>query len=279
MYNLLKIVYWLIGALPTKVLYGLSSLFYYFIYYIVRYRRGTVKENLNKVFIEYSDQKKTTLEKKFYRHLCDVFFESAKYSATNKKSLSNVISFSNLELLDSDKSFILTTAHIGNWELNTGISDVITPALYAVYKPARNIKANTFIQEARKRETFHTITNKEINQFLRSKKKTPTGLYLIADQAPNDIKTPYQEDFLGQKDTLFLPGPEKLAKKYNLNLYYLFVTKPKRGKYSVNLELLYDSTQEVSDGELTRLYAEALERNILAQPEIWLWSYHRWKEK
>jgi KDO2-lipid IV(A) lauroyltransferase len=37
--------------------------------------------------------------------------------------------------------------------------------------------------------------------------------------------------------------------------------------------------KETEEGEITTMYARALEDNIRLQPELWLWTHNRWKWK
>ena len=69
---------WLISILPFRLLYTFSDGVYILLYHIIRYRRETVKENLNLVFPEKSDAEKTRITKAFYHHMCDMILESIK---------------------------------------------------------------------------------------------------------------------------------------------------------------------------------------------------------
>jgi KDO2-lipid IV(A) lauroyltransferase len=35
----------------------------------------------------------------------------------------------------------------------------------------------------------------------------------------------------------------------------------------------------IADGEIIQMYVSALEKEIIAAPEYWLWSHKRWKHK
>jgi len=68
-----------ISYLPFKVLYFLSDIFYYLLYYIFRYRRKIVRKNLELSKVSKNKKDLIRIEKKFYRHLTDVFFEMFKF--------------------------------------------------------------------------------------------------------------------------------------------------------------------------------------------------------
>ncbi len=44
-------------------------------------------------------------------------------------------------------------------------------------------------------------------------------------------------------------------------------------------ETLTDNLATTADGEITEMHTRRLERDIIAQPECWLWSHRRWKYK
>ena len=69
---------WLVSFLPFWVLYLIADGMYYILYYIVRYRRKIVAENLEHSFPEKTSRERKEIEKKFYRHLSDFFVEFFK---------------------------------------------------------------------------------------------------------------------------------------------------------------------------------------------------------
>jgi len=64
---------------------------------------------------------------------------------------------------------------------------------------------------------------------------------------------------------------------YNLPVFYIDIQRVKRGFYEVKLSLLSDEPRELSEGEITRKYAQKLEEIIIKKPQDWLWSHRRWK--
>ena len=59
---------WLVGFLPFRVLYLVADGMYYVLYYVVRYRRKVVAENLARSFPEKSLRERKDIERRFYRH-------------------------------------------------------------------------------------------------------------------------------------------------------------------------------------------------------------------
>ena len=67
---------WGVSKLPLAVLYLFSDISWLVVYYVIRYRRKVVRMNLMHAFPEKSLEEVIRIEKKFYRHLCDLFVES-----------------------------------------------------------------------------------------------------------------------------------------------------------------------------------------------------------
>jgi Kdo2-lipid IVA lauroyltransferase/acyltransferase len=72
---------------------------------------------------------------------------------------------------------------------------------------------------------------------------------------------------------------EVIAKKMDLPVLYTSVKKIKRGYYEMNAELLEEHPLDKTDGKMSEMFIRKLERDIINQPETWLWSHRRWKHK
>ena len=65
----------LVARMPLPVLYALSWPLYLCLYYLSRYRRNVVRENLCNAFPEKSPNERLQIEKAFYLQLVDVALE------------------------------------------------------------------------------------------------------------------------------------------------------------------------------------------------------------
>ena len=63
-YHIVYAFWYLLSLLPLRVLYFLSDIVYFPLYYVVRYRRRVVRENLTKSFPEKSEAEIIHIEKK-----------------------------------------------------------------------------------------------------------------------------------------------------------------------------------------------------------------------
>src|SRR5688572_3382968 len=76
--QLLSGVIYLISLLPFWALYILSDILYFFLYYVIQYRKGVVRENLKNSFPDKSVKELKAIEKKFYPFLADMIVENIK---------------------------------------------------------------------------------------------------------------------------------------------------------------------------------------------------------
>ena len=100
LYNILIGLLTLLACLPLKVLYILSDIGTVIIYYIVRYRRKTVRHNLLLVFPDKSIHEIKKMEFKFYRHFCDCIIETVKLLHISDKEIDRRVKLSNGSLIE-----------------------------------------------------------------------------------------------------------------------------------------------------------------------------------
>jgi KDO2-lipid IV(A) lauroyltransferase len=79
------------------------------------------------------------------------------------------------------------------------------------------------------------------------------------------------------RDTAFFTGPEKLARLLKAPLVFAHMQRVRRGYYRVRFEVLAIPPYPQPDGELMERYIRALETQIRAAPQDWVWVYKRWK--
>ena len=105
--------------------------------------------------------------------------------------------------------------------------------------------------------------------FILKNRNTPSTIFFVADQVPENNKSSIRINFLNQS-TLFHLGPEKTSKLLEAEVYYINLTIQKTGFYDVHFQTLKKE-------DITKSYVNLLEKNIKKQPLYWLWSHRRWK--
>jgi KDO2-lipid IV(A) lauroyltransferase len=275
-----------ISYLPFFLLFILSSFFYFIVYYLIRYRRDVVMQNLRRSFPEKTDAEIRAIARKFYQNFCDVIFETIKLLTISKDTFKKRCAMTPHALstfaryFANNQSIVGVMGHCGNWEWGA-----ISHQLYfdrmitGVYHPLSNKQFDGFMLKLRSRfggdiVPMHALYKRLL--FLREK-GISTTIGLIADQTPPP-ESAYWTTFLNQ-DTPVFNGPEKLAKKFNYPVVYLAITKKRRGYYELDTEVICELPGEMAPGQISALHTAALERNIKKQPHTWLWSHKRWKHK
>jgi KDO2-lipid IV(A) lauroyltransferase len=272
-----------LSLLPFGALHLLSSFLYLVLYYLVGYRKKVVRENISRSFPEKTEEERKTIEKKFYKHLCDVFLESQKIFTITKKNLAKHITCTNPELLnryyEQEKSVIIAVGHYNSWELMlTGFNTFIKHKAAVIYQPLRNVFFDKKMREARSDRGTLMIAKGEVKTFFNTPSKELYATVFAIDQSPPNPDRSYWMKFLHQ-DTAVLFGAEKYAKDFNLPVVYARLKKIKRGYYQLEFVDVIADPLKTGYGEITEKVTRLLENDIIEKPEFWLWSHRRWKHK
>ena len=274
----------LISKLPFRLLYILSDFFFLLIYYVIGYRKKTVQENLNLSLPHLSAEEKKVIEKKFYKHMCDMFLEMIKTMSITDKEIEKRFVFKNLEeylnLEKKGKSIALMCSHYASYEWVVSMNKYINFKGYAIYKKINNKYFDDVVKKTRSRFKANLIEIYEVKPIIEENEKNGVlGLYGFAgDQSPMNRPKYYRTDFMGITVPVYT-GAESLAKQYDMNVIFLKVKKVKRGFYEADLELLSDDAINVPDYQITDLFLRKVEQQILEAPEFYLWTHKRWKHR
>ncbi|HSZ72583.1 MAG TPA: lysophospholipid acyltransferase family protein [Cytophagaceae bacterium] len=275
---------YLISILPFSILYLISDFLYVIFYYLIGYRKKVVLENLRKSFPDKSPEEINFICKKFYHYFCDLILESLKTLTISKKNVKKHVIFSKeaegifKHYYDKKQSIVIVMGHMGNWELTgAGFSQFSFHQLNILYHPLTNKRFDQLVYHMRTRlgNGLYAM-NEALRGMLRDRDKL-TATAFIADQTPSP-EGAYWTTFLHQ-DTPVFKGTEKLATKLNYPVVYASVKRTKRGVYTVDMEVLVENPKACVENEISEKHTRKLEKDIIAQPEIWLWTHRRWKHK
>lgn len=272
----------LVGLLPYKMQFVVSDIIRWVLYKVIRYRVTVVRDNLRRSFPEKTDAQRLQIERNYYKHLADVFLETISLISVSKKNITKRMTFLNVEQIEkatAGSTWLSAMAHYGSWEYSSSYAIYSQhDGVYGVYRPLADKGFDKLFLYMRQRFGATPVPMKEITKriILAQKQNKHYAVALISDQNPPLYEHQYWVDFLGQK-TLFFGGLEKFARKYNLPVAFLHVDKVKRGHYNAWFEIIYNGTDQLEDGEITRRYASHLEEMIRRRPELWMWSHRRWK--
>lgn len=275
---------WCISMLPFRLLYLLSDFVYLIVYYLIGYRKQTVRENIALALPHLSEKERLVIEKKSFQHLCDMFLEMIKTMTISKSEIQKRFVFPNMEvyqkLEEQDKSIAMMLAHYASYEWVISMNAYVKFSAFAIYKRISNPYFDKLVRDIRSKFKASLITTKEsIAVIVNNNKNKKLSIYGFAsDQSPKITSAFHWQKFMGIEVPVHT-GAEVLAKKYNMNMVFLKVKKVKRGYYEATFEVLTENAKEVPNYEITDRFLELVEQQILEAPEYYLWTHNRWKHR
>lgn len=272
-----------VSKLPFRVLYVLSDFLFWVFYYVTGYRKKVVFSNLRNSFPDRSEQEIESLGKQFYRHFADLIVESLSIFSISKREASERIKFTNPEIFEphfrEGRNVIIAGGHLNNWELfAVAVDDALNHATIALYKPLNNPFFDEKMRISRGKYGLRMISIRKASEVFTTITHQPVAVIFGTDQSPSNPRKGYWTKFLNQ-DTLVLFGTEKYAQLYNCPVYYGSIQKVKRGFYEVHFSLVTENPSTCTYGEITQWHTRMLEKDILENPQHWLWTHRRWKHK
>ena len=171
-------------------------------------------------------------------------------------------------------------AHFANWEWMASVQLWNDPGVTElnVYRKQKSEAMDRLMLAIRSKRGGACVEKQRIlRELVRYRaEKHPVTVGLLSDQKPRPQVTRTWTTFLHQ-DTGFLDGGEVLGKKFGYPVFYLHISRVKRGYYIAEMKTIAADPKNTAEGEITEQYARLLEQNIQAQPHLWLWTHNRWK--
>jgi KDO2-lipid IV(A) lauroyltransferase len=280
-YIALPFIY-LLAWLPFPVLYVLSDGIRLLLYNVLRYRVTVVRENLRKSFPEKSAAELRSIERAFYRWLCDLMLETLKTLTLSAEGVKARVAVEGEEVLRKyhaqGRSVILVMGHWGNWELGGArFASLGLHQLYVIYHPLQNPHFDRLVHHMRTRLGNRLYAMQDTTKGMLRDRGQVTATAFIADQTPPPERA-HWTTFLNQDTPVFL-GTEKIARKLGYPIVYVGIHTLGRGRYRMRFEELVADPAATADGEISELHTRRLEADIRRDPAHWLWSHRRWKHR
>jgi Kdo2-lipid IVA lauroyltransferase/acyltransferase len=280
MYYIVYGFLWLLSLLPLRILYVMADGLYGLTYYIIKYRRTVVMNNLLIAFPEKTGKERMAIAKKFYKNLMDMFMESIKmisvsdnYMAKRFKANWEVVN----ALYTTGKNVQVHLGHNFNWEWGNAVFVSHTPfKLLAVYMPIANKIFERLFYRLRTRNGAVFLRATRMKEDFLPYQNSHYLLGLIADQNPGSAANAWWFNFFG-RPTPFLKGPAKAAIANNTAVVFAFIHKPRRGHYEAVFSLAEADPSNSSEQKISQKFVVYLEDVIRKYPDMWLWSHRRWK--
>ena len=251
-------------------------------YHLVGYRKKVVRNNLLVAFPDKTEQERRRIEKDFYQHFSDLFVEMIKAFNMSLTDMKKRFVFKNVDLVNDyttqGKNVIIVGGHYANWEWVFSLATVSKAFPVATYLKINNPYFEKMMLKNRQRFGGRLIETKALRMSLKKFQDENERyiLGLLADQSPQLHRSKYWRPFLGQIVPVFV-GPEELAKQYDTVFMFINIAKVKRGYYEVHFETITPSPNTFPDYELTDIFIDKLEQQIIKAPQYYLWTHKRFK--
>lgn len=277
-------VFYTISLLPFRVLYGISDILYLLLYKLIGYRLKVVRQNLQTSFPEKSEQELRAIERAFYHWFCDYMFESLKLLSISENELRKRFKVTNSEEIEAcfqqGQSVAAILGHYCNWEwlscVGLYLPDNRVEGL--IYHPLYSDIFDRLFRDIRSCVGGIPIPKKDILRYLVQYKRDGVMSIFgyISDQTPKWENIHLWLPFL-HHDTPVFTGGERIMRKMNNAVYYVEMSRPKRGYYTCTYHLITKEPNTLPEYEITRQFFQRLEKTIQANPAYYLWSHNRWK--
>lgn len=248
------------------------------------YRKKIIRENLSNSFPNLDLLELRKIEKDYSNYFCDLIAESIKGFSMAEHNVARRFVCKNPELIHhfthSGRNVIWYAGHLGNWEWYFALPFILQNRVVALYLPLNNNYFDSLMKSCRSRMGMEMISsaNGFRNMMVHGLKQKSLISVFIGDQSPPGGEKRFWASFLHQ-ETAFSMGAEFLALKTKQAVVFPKIIRKERGNYEIELILLWDGQEQVNEFEITRRYAQELEKAILQQKFNWLWSHRRWKLK
>ncbi|ELR71240.1 Lipid A biosynthesis lauroyl acyltransferase [Fulvivirga imtechensis AK7] len=265
------------------MLYIISDVMFFVIFYLAGYRKRVVVGNIGRSFPGKSNDEVRAIAKEFYKRFMDFTVETLKAITITREELTSRVKFLNVpdvqRYADARQSILVVASHQFNWEWALLTGCIVLPfPVDAVYQRLTNRSFNDLMVKTRGRFGGQPI---EKSRILREIVKNPDrlkALGIVADQSPRSKSPKYWTTFLHQ-DTAFYLGAEQIAKAAKYPVFFFKVKRVKRGSYTVELVKLADPPYNKNGHDILEAYARATEDAVQEDPAGYLWSHKRWKLK
>ncbi len=275
-------ILFVISRLPFPLFYLFSDAVCFLIYRVFQYRTEVVRSNVKLAFPELKEEACKEIERKFYRHLCDLFLEIIKSMGMTKNQMLKRFNVLNIEVLTQfekqNRSAFILCGHYASWEWMMSLGYHMQHLGYGIYRPIKNPYFDRLIKKIRSRHEAYMIPQKTAAEIIRNKEhKKERGVYGFAsDQSPRPTAKTYWRSFMGIEVPVYT-GAERLARELNIPLVFGKIKRVKRGFYELEFKLLTDQPQKMEENAITDRYTEWLEAQIKEDPTQYFWTHKRFK--
>lgn len=280
--NFLFKVLFLISRLPLAILYLISDLIFFVIYYFVGYRKKVVLENLRHSFPEKNPKEIEKIRKQFYINFADYIVEMVRSFTISRTELRVRVQHLNQDLFTDakaeGKNIILLAGHVFNWEWFNALASIVPQKhCHPVYRKVQSTFWEDQIKKIRNSFGNEALEAGDVMRHIFRNKNDGDSVYMfVADQTPHVSFVDVGLEFLNQETPVFI-GYDKLATRMDLVFIYCEMKKVKRGYYQINYHRIVPDGEKFAEFEVVKKFHKLLENTINKRPSNYLWSHRKWK--
>ena len=279
-YLFLRFVCVLLMLLPLRLVYLLAEFIGYLGFYVFRFRRDVVLENLAIAFgMELHEGQRTALAARSYKQITMTFLE-LMIAPRLRKQIQQMWTLEQqellLNLLSQGNGLVCVSGHLGNWEFQgAAIANLLAEHFTVAAVQQSNPYINRFVTRRRNAMSMQVAGSKEAMKLLVRALRNHKAIGLVADQ--NAGLSAVFVDFFG-KTAATMPGPAQLALKYRAPLVVFVALRTGPAKFKVLAEQVPVQEDDTVES-LTQRHVKVLESYIRKHPEQYFWLHRRWKTR
>ena len=273
-----------IGQIHKRHILFTGKILGHFIYFFDTHHRRVVQHNLHFAYPEWSRNQIRSLSKRIFQNYGIIIFEVIQMAFSTREEMLSRARLEGVEILfealAKKKGVIVTSAHLGNWEMLLQYSPCYFQIpLTGVAKRLRNSTLDRLVHKFRTRFGNRIIYKKgampEMTKTLRQGKIL--GLLMDISRRFDGVEV----QFFGRKATA-TPAAAMLALRCKSPVIPVFSHRNEMGKLVIQVEhpIEIQRTGDLrSDLQTnTQLITDRVEQAIRKNPAQWNWILKRWKE-
>lgn len=277
---------WAIRALPERWALALGEGIAATLYLVMGRRRHVGSANLALAFPDWPEERRRATLLASFRNLGRSMVEFVRLAGGSRDALRARVRYEagSLEILESHPGAIYFTAHFGNWELlplahsvfghpmKLVVRTLDNPWLNRIVLALRTGAGNAVIERGKEEGGVH-----DLMEHLAS----GGNVGLMVDQYAHR-RASVAVPFFGKK-ALCHRGPALMAQRTDAALIPCFIRRDpeKRGHFIIYvkppLAVGKDAQGRNRLLRVTEMMQQAIEEEVRARPEEWLWMHRRWK--
>lgn len=280
----IKPVLFFFQVIPERVSIALGKGLGLFMYYVVRYRRALVLDNLQQAFKgEKSRDEIHAIARKNFIHYGLYLVEFLRIPLLKKETLHSKIAIKGKENVDNalklGKGVITLCAHCGNWDMMAIGQAMEGINAHVITKPAKNKVIDALWMDIRKSKGVALLPSKKSSFEIVKLLKRNQIVCLIFDQhRPGTMGV--RVNFFGRPAST-MKAVALLALKTGCAVIPVNTWRDEnnihRAEMGEPLPFIQKETEEETIRVNTQMYNDVLESYIRQRPEQWLWIHRRWK--